>query len=487
ILKAFGYSNGSIALHYTGFAIVVVLVGCSIGIPLGVWLGRGMMSLYLDFFNFPALQFSIAPASVIVSVLVTSSAAVIAALRSALGAAAVPPAEGMRGEQPPAFHETRFERVHDALSSGARMIVRSVERRPARAATSAFGIALAVMMLIVSRYTFDAIDELLAVHLRTAERHDVIVTFREPIRASAKYELARLPGVRRVEMFRAIPAKIVVGHRSRRIALMGLPPDGQLRRLVDRNRRVVPLPDRGVVLTQALAEALGVQPGTHVRLEQLDGERVVMRPEVFSTADELFGIGAFARDDEVARLANEADLASGAYLSVDPSARGELDRELKRTPAIAGVAYRESMIQSYLDLIARSLSASTTAIVIFACIIAFGIVYNSARISLSERGRDLATLRVLGFSQREVGALLLGEQALLTAFGIPIGFVFGRAVAAWLVRFFETEEYRLVGAVSMNTYAFAFFVVLAASLVSAAAVWRRILQLDLVEVLKTRE
>jgi putative ABC transport system permease protein len=487
ILKAFGYSNARIALHYAGFAVVVVAAGSLIGVPLGVWLGRGMTSLYLDFFNFPALQFSITPGSVAVSVMVTAAAAVAAALRSALSAARVPPAEGMRGEQPPSFHETRFEPLHRALSSGARMIARSIERRPARAAMSAVGIALAVMMLIVGRYTFDAIDALLSIHLRTAERHDVMITFTEPVRGAVKFDLARLPGVRRVEMFRAVPVKIVAGHRSRRIALMGLAPDAQLRRLVDRNRDVVPLPEHGVVITQALADALGLRAGSHIRLEQLEGKRLVMQPEIFATADELLGIGAYARDDEVARLTNESDLASGAYLSVDPTARAALDRALKRMPAVGGVVYREMMIQSYLELVAKSLSASTTAIVIFACIIAFGVIYNSARIALSERGRDLATLRVLGFSQREVGFLLLGEQALLTIVGIPAGFVLGRLVAAWLIHLFDTEEYRLVGAVSASTYAFAFLIVLAASVVSAAAVWHRIVRLDLVEVLKTRE
>ncbi|MGZ7030370.1 MAG: ABC transporter permease, partial [Thermoanaerobaculia bacterium] len=170
ILKAFGYWNGAIAWHYVGFAVLVVGAGSILGIPLGVWFGRGMMSLYLDFFNFPRLQFSIAPVSVAVSVTVTAAAAIGAALRSALAAARVPPAEGMRGEQPPSFHATRLDAFQRGFSSAARMILRSIERRPVRAALSAIGIALAVMMLIIGRYTFDAIDELLTIHLRTAER-----------------------------------------------------------------------------------------------------------------------------------------------------------------------------------------------------------------------------------------------------------------------------------------------------------------------------
>ncbi|MGZ7081168.1 MAG: FtsX-like permease family protein, partial [Thermoanaerobaculia bacterium] len=487
ILKAFGYWNGAIAWHYVGFAILVVGAGSILGIPLGVWFGRGMMSLYLDFFNFPRLQFSIAPVSVAVSVTVTAAAAIGAALRSALAAARVPPAEGMRGEQPPSFHATRLDAFQRGFSSAARMILRSIERRPVRAALSAIGIALAVMMLIIGRYTFDAIDELLTIHLRTAERHDVAVTFIEPQRPAIAYELARLPAVQRVETFRAVPIRISAGHRWRRVALLGVPRGAELRRLVGRDRRVVPIPDHGLVLTRMLADVLGVSPGQRVQIETLDRKRVTFDADVADTVDELIGVNAYAERGEVARMIGESDLVSGAWLAVDRSARPELDERLKKMPVIAGVAYREKMLASYLDTVARSLSTSTRVIVFFACVIAFGVVYNSARIALSERGRDLATLRVLGFTRGEVGALLLGEQAMLTLAGIPAGFALGRLTTEWLAHLFTTEEYRLVATVSARTYAFALVIVAAASALSAAAVWRRIAHLDLVEVLKTRE
>jgi putative ABC transport system permease protein len=487
ILKAFGYSNAAIGIHYSGFAVMIVAAGALIGIPLGIWCGQGMTGLYVDVFNFPSLHFTISPAGVAVSVIITAIAAISAALRSALGAAAVPPAEGMRGEQPPAFHATALEPLHKALSSPVRMIMRSMERKPVRAALSAFGIALAVMILIAGRFSLDAIDSLLDIGLRTAERHDVMVTFTEPVRSSVKYDLARLPGVRRVETFRAVPVLISAGARSRRIALMGYSENIQLRRLVGRNRQVVAVPEGGVVLTRALADILAVKPGTRVRMEMFEGKRRTFDVNVAGTVDELMGISAYARDSEVAKLAGESDMSSGAYLSLDRGSREEFDRVVKTMPAIAGVTYREVVLQSFLESIAKSLSISTTVIAISAIVIAFGVVYNSARIALSERGRDLATLRVLGFSRGEVGLLLLGEQAVLTFVGIPIGFVLGRAVAWWLGQLFDTQEYRLVDSVSAQTYAFAFIVVIAASVLSSAAVWRRIARLDLVQVLKTRE
>jgi putative ABC transport system permease protein len=487
VLKAFGYGNGVIVRHYAGFALLVSAAGSLLGIPLGVWVGRGMMSLYLDFFNFPGLRFTIEPASMAFSVIITATAAVAAAVRSSLAAAAVPPAEGMRGEQPPSYRTTAMDRFNAAFSTATRMIFRSIQRRPLRAALSLTGIALAVMILMIGRYTYDAIDGLLNVHLRAAERHDVMLTFVEPRRATVAYDLARLPAVKRVEMFRAVPVRIRAGHRVRRIALLGLQPDSELRRLVGADGRVVPIPDRGVVLTKILADVLGAGPGSRVRFESLEGERIVFEADVVATVEEMLGTNAFASAAEVSRFMGEGDLASGAYLAADRGARGQLDRVLKSLPVIAGVAYREKMLASFAETIARSLSTSTRAIVIFACIIAFGVIYNSARIALSERGRDLATLRVLGFTRREAGLLLLGEQALLTLGAIPVGFLLGRLMAAWMSALFTTEEYRLVAELSGRTYAFALTVVIIASALSGLAVWRRIGGLDLIAVLKARE
>jgi putative ABC transport system permease protein len=487
VLRAFGYGRYAIALHYMGFAVIVVLAGAAIGIPLGVWMGRGVAGMYLEFFNFPELRFTISPASVAISAGVSAASAVAGALSSSIRAASIPPAEGMRGEPPPAFHATPLEPLHRLLSSAERMIMRSIERRPLRAVLAATGIALAVMILIIGRFTYDAIEALMTIHFRTAERHDVMLVFTEPLRDAVRYDLARLPGVRRVETFRVVPVRIRAGHLWRRVPLMAIDDDGELRRLVQRDRSIVPIPPRGVVLTQMLADELEVGRGSRVRMELLEGRRLTIEANVVATANEMLGVAAYGRKDEVARLAQESDLASGAYLSVDRGARPALDRRLKQLPIIANAAYREATLESFRETMAKNLTIWTRVIVLFACIIAFGVVFNAARIALSERGRDLATLRVLGFSRPEVGILLLGEQAVLTAAGIPLGLLLGRLVAGWLVHLFDTEEYRLVETVSVTTYAFAFLVVMVATLLSFAAVWRRIARLDLVEVLKTRE
>jgi putative ABC transport system permease protein len=486
IMKAFGYENGPIAAHYVKFALVVIAIGSIVGIPVGLYLGSGLTTLYGDFFNFPVLEFAPSAATVTVPVLVSVLVAVAAAVTTVRHAVSISPAEGMRGETPPAYHQTGLEWLHRFVSSAARMVLRSLERRPLRAALSIAGVAMAVMVLMVGRYTLDALNEIVRIHFQSAQRDDVTVVFTNPRSDSVRHELMRLPGVYRVETFRSVPARIDFGPRSRRIALQGLDRNGELRRLVDRHERITAIPESGVVLTAKLARILGARRGDVVRIQTLDQQRRLLQLPVVATADELIGIAAYTDRDTLAHLLGESGV-SGAYLSIDPAASERLNRVLKTLPALSASSFREVMIRSFWENVTRSLRVSTWTIIIFACLIAFGVLYNNARIALSERGRDLAGLRVLGFTTAETGTLLLAEQAVLVLIGIPIGFAGGYGLMLWLVHLFDTEGYRLPAIITSDTYAFATLVTIAAAAISGAAVWQRIGRLDLVEVLKTRE
>jgi len=187
------------------------------------------------------------------------------------------------------------------------------------------------------------------------------------------------------------------------------------------------------------------------------------------------------------RLLREEGSLSGAYLAIDPLHSQQLYRELKRMPAIGGAAFRDAVLSSFEHILDRSVRWITVLNVVTACVIAFGVVYNGARIALSERGNELASLRVLGFTRREVTWLLLGEQGVLALVAVPFGFGLGVATAWVLVRQWNTELYRIPLALQGVTFSFAVIVVAIAAIVSGILVARRIGRLDLVAVLKTRE
>ena len=448
-----------------------------------------MMSLYVEFFNFPTLQFQMSVSSVALALALTLTASIVAALGAVRRAFSVPPAEGMRGEPPPSFKRGVFDQLDITTIAPplVRVLLRNLERRPARALLSIFGIALAVMILISGRFAFDSLDQIVAIYFRSSQREDVTVAFREPVAATVARELSRLPDVREVELSRVVPVRITAQQRSRRVALIGLEDRGELRRLVNGNGNVVSLTPAGLLLTRKLAEVLEVEPGQHVRLELLEGRRRTLMLPVTRVVDELIGTAAYMDRRTVNRLMREGDLASMAHIATTSPEPSILGRKLKRLPGVTEVAFRKSMLRSFEETLAENLHIQVAFLIAFASIISFGIVYNSARIALSERGYELSSLRVLGFTRREAALLLLGEQALLTIAAIPLGVAFGWGIAWWISSLFDSEVYRLPLVISGYTYGFALLIIGVSAFVSGVAVRLKIGRLVLVEALKTRE
>ena len=489
LLKAFGYSNHEIGAHYLGFALVTVLLGLAIGVALGVYGGTWLTAMYRDFYRFPHLDYVVSSRVMSLTLLIVLAAACIGALGAVRRAVKLPPAEAMRPEPPAAFRAGLLERsgFSARLPSSARMIVRGLARRRGRAMLAALGIACAVGILILGRFGLDAMNYLLRVQFQVVQRDDLMVTFTEPVSGSVRDELKRLPGVLTAEPFRVVPAKLRFEHRSKRIQLLGLSAEGALRGLVDAKLRPVALPISGVVLTRKLGEVLGVVAGDSITASVLEGERPERTLQVVGLVDEPVGIGAYMDLRALNALMREAGSISGAFLEVDPHAAPTLYRALKQLPSVGGVALRDANLRSFEKILDRSMRSISVVEVLFACVIAFGVVYNGARIALSERGNELASLRVLGFTRGEVTWLLLGEQGVLTVLAIPLGFVLG-IWTAWLLSVrLNTELYRIPLVIESATLSFAGVVIVVAALLSGMLVARRINRLDLIAVLKTRE
>jgi putative ABC transport system permease protein len=319
------------------------------------------------------------------------------------------------------------------------------------------------------------------------QRQDVTVNFVLPASGRSLYEVSRMPGVIHAEPTRALPARLRFEQRSRIVSLQGLLSDPQLNRVVDVNAGVMRLPPDGIVLSLMLSDILGARVGQTVRVEILDGRRRVADVRVAGIVEEHMGTSAYMEIDALRRLAGEGDTLSGAFLKIDPSQAGALYAHLKDTPAVAGVALKRTAIESFDKTLAETFYVMIFFNLLFSGVIAFGVVYNAARVSLSERSRELASLRVLGFTRGEISFILLGELAAVTLMAIPVGMLMGYIFAGLLVAAFNTELYRFPLVVSSRTFGYAASAVLIAATLSGLAVRRRLDHLDLVAVLKTRE
>lgn len=489
LLKAFGYGNGEIGIHYLGLAFASVSAGLIAGILLGIWLGGGMTRMYGEYFRFPILTVSLNWELIVWSVLITLGAASVGAFSAVRQAVGLPPAEAMRPEAPADYSPGILERIgiRRFLSTENRIVLRSLTRQPGKALAAVVAIALASSLLFTGFYFTDAIKKIVEVQFDRAFREDAIVTFNTTRPQKARLQLSSLPGVTGVETFRALAARLSSGYRSKRSGLMGVEPNSQLHRVIDKNSRLVSIPPEGVLLSASLADLLGVRAGDRLSIEVLEGTRPKKELTIIATIDDLMGMNAYMNIHALNRLMNEDDVISGAYLAVDESSAEELYSLLKRMPVVAGVGLPGAIRKSFDETFAETIGIFTSVLVLFSSAIVFGVVYNAARISLSERGRELASLRVLGFTQREIANILMGEHAVLTVVAIPVGFAFGMAVCKAMNMIIDTEIIRLPLVYSARTFILTAFWVIVAAAFSAGLVSWRLRKLDLIAVLKTRE
>jgi putative ABC transport system permease protein len=489
LLKAFGYGNRAIALHYTRFVLGIGAIGVVLGWIVGYWLGLYDTRLYAEFYHFPFLLFRPGPRPFAIAAVVSLGAALIGALGAVRTAAALPPAEAMRPPAPPLFHRTALSRLGFVrhLDQPTRILLRQIVRWPGRSFLTAAGIAMSVAVLVTSMQWLDAINHMVNVYFLEAQGQDLSVGFAEPRSSEITRDLARLPGVQTTEPMRSVAARLSNGWREEREALQGVPARQELYRVYDAQGRALELPPGGVVISTMLASLLDVRVGETINVQVLEGRRPTFDVPVVATFETYIGSPAYMDIRALNRLMRERPSVTAVHLRVDPNEREALFRELKTLPRVSSVTVKEAAVQTFRETMAETITIFVSFFIVFSCTLAFGVTYNAARISLSERGRELATLRVLGFTRAEISYILLGEVALLTFIALPLGCLAGFALASLIVQAFETELYRVPFVILASTYGWAMLIGLAAAAVSALLVRRRVDRLDLIAVLKTRE
>jgi putative ABC transport system permease protein len=488
-LKALGYSSWAVGRHFAELVLLISVVGAGLGCLGGVAMGSGLTDVYAQFYRLPLAVHQVEPSLIAIALGVSAAAALAAVVGAVARAVRLPPAAAMRPEAPTTFRPTPLERLGFArlLSPSGRMALRNMGRRPVRALLTTVGMALAVAMLVVGSFFQDAMDVLLDVSFRSAERGDATVAFAEALPSDALDEVRRLPGVLDAEPFRSVPVRLHAGHRTRTTALTALLPDARLRRVVGLEQGPVSLPTEGLLLTDTLAALLRVAPGDSLAVEWLEGDRRRREVAVAAVVDEPLGTSAYMSFAALHQLLGEQDRVSGAFLAVDAAEQTELLARLRKLPKVAGVLQSASTIATFQGTNAQYILLFAAILMGFAGLIAIAVVYNSARILLAERERELATLRVLGLSAGEVFRIVLGELGAQAALSVPLGWAIGRIFSQAAADGASNEMFRIPAVISAGTYLSAAAVLGAAFALVALSVRHRVARLDLVTVLKTKE
>ena len=489
ILKAFGYSRLAVGMHYIKLILLVALAGAVVGTGLGIWMGGAMAEFYLEYFKFPYLNYNLQWSIILTAVVLTAGAALAGTIVAVNRALRLPPAEAMKPAPPQKFRRTVVERLglEKFFDQPSRIILRNLERQWIKATLTVVGISSSCAILIMGLFWGDVFDYVVRVQYGIAQREDFTVTFIEPTSFSAVHELKSLPGVQYVEPFRSVPVRLRHAYRSYDTGIEGIAPESYLRRVINANLQPITIPPEGLILTKNLAEILNVKPGDEVIVEVKEGRRYERKIPVVSLTEQYLGSGAYMNLTATNRLTGEGNAISGAFLMINEQYEDELITALQDRPQVASIVSQVRTIESFMETSAEILLVFTFILSLFAGVIALGVVYNSVRISLSERERELASMRVLGFKRSEVAYILLGEMAILVMLAIPLGFGIGTFLSKLSIESLQTDMYQFPFVLGSSTFSLAATIILLSAFISALLVRRRLNNLDLVGVLKTRE
>ncbi len=489
-LRAFGYGQREIGLYYVKFLLILVLVGAVIGCLVGVRLSWWMTDMYVRFFRFPVLKYEFGTGEAILAAFIGLTAAAAGSVSAIRRAMRLPPAVAMRPEAPPTFKSSLLERVglKHFFSPLGRMIIRRLQGNRRATILSVLGMAMGLAVVVLGSFFEDTIDYVMEVQFERAQRQDVMLTFFEARSINALHDAEHLPGVISAEPFRVVPVRLRRGTREHRVGLMGLEAKPQLYRVLDDSENPVELPpQRGLTISKKLAEILGIRTGEKLNLEVLEGKRGKYEMTVASVFPDYTDPGAYLNRHDLHRLLGEGEQVSGAFLLADPARMNDMYTSVKQTPAVAGVLDKNAAMDNFKTEIAENTYVMRLMNAVFASIIAFGVIYNCALITLAERSRDLATLRIMGFHRHEVSYVLLGELAIITLLAIPVGLPIGYGFAYLTTLALDTETHRFPLVVSRATFAYSTCVILAVAIASSLYVRRKLDKLDLIAVMKVKE
>lgn len=487
LLKSLGFGGGAIAWHYAKLCLSVALIGACGAVGLGVFMGAGMADIYAQVYRFPDFAFAPTLSSAATTAAVAIASCAVGAANAVWRAGALPPAVALAPPAPVSFRAAAgLDRAVNRLDPQTRIIARRIVRFPLRAGATSLGVALALALLVAATTFPASVREMVRVNFDLVNRQSATFTFAEARAFEAMGAVAALPGVQAVEPVRIHNAVFSFAGRREREALLGLASTPRLNRLLDAELRPLSVRSDGLTLSRRLADKLGAELGDRVRVETTDGRRLAQDLPVIAIADTRVGGSAYMEIEAMGRAFGEPRRISAVHALIDPSSREALDRVVRETPQIVATSYTADARLSQTALFEQGVGLMALMFNAFAALMAAGVAYAAGRVTLAEQARDLATLRVLGFTRLECSLVLLGEMAILTLIAAPLGLVLGWGLAYALMQAFATDLITLRLVVDPHAYAGAAAFVISAVVAASLIVRIGIDRLSMTETLKER-
>ncbi len=491
VMKALGYDNARIMLHYTWYALAVSLLGAVLGIGLGLLMAGAISDLFSQYFNLPGGLQPLSLNTIWYSLLLSLGIGIGAGISGSRGVVRINPAEAMRPEPPQNGNQSLLEKWPDLWRSFTppwKMTLRNIGRNRGRFVITMVGVIFSVGLLIIAFFYNDAVDYIMQKTFTQGESYDLTVRFNSPMTESELINIRRLAGVQKVEPFMELPVRIHYQDREEEEVLLAYPVDLSMKKLQDENGNPVNVPRDGIIINQRTADKLGIKPGDTAEVETLLPVGPIHQEKVEIAGDtrQLFGGGSYINLEQANHILQESQLMTGAMIDVEPGRENQVESQLDQMLGISSVLSRQKEIQIFQD----DMSVVTSAVsimVFFAVVLGFAIIYNASVINLAERRRELATLRVMGFTIKEISALLFKENLILLTAGIIIGLPFGRIMVKSYVQSASTDQFSLPVVIYPLTYLFSAIGGIIFVMVAYRFAVRSIKDLDMVSTLKNTD
>ncbi|NLI96893.1 MAG: FtsX-like permease family protein [Synergistaceae bacterium] len=491
LMKALGYDNGRLMLLYGGYSLASSGMGGVAGILAGYGLARVFTRLYATYFNLPRLDAAFNPRSAGLGLALSLTLGCLAGFAGARSILGVRPAEAMRLPPPRGAVKLFLENWHflwGRLDLASKMSLRSIFRNRFRSAVTFLGVLVSIGMLVVSLFTRDSVESLFDRHFNRELRYDLLARFPSPVRNAELLNLERLPGVIRVEPLFELPVRLMLRGRREETVVVGIDPGQSLLGMSDEGNRPRGLPVSGLLLDWNSARKLGARPGDFLEVETLLGKGPSRKGTVAVAGLSRKSVGGVSYLDleTLNSILQEKGLVTGAAIKTERGRSQEAERAMAGMINVSSVLSRQKE-REYLEKNLAYMNLSIAILVAFSSLLGLAIIFNASALAFSERRRDLASLRAMGFSSEEVALFLLKENLFLLVAGTLAGLPFGKLLSEAYARAVSTDLFSFVAVVFPRTY-----ILSAAGGVAFAALAfflgiRSLERLDFAETVKARD
>lgn len=494
LAKALGYSDGQILGHYLMYGLLIAIGGAILGVGLGLLGAKGTALSYVSILGLPFLTSGFYPGVVAVAAALATAACVGAALVPAYQSARLTPAIAMHADPNKSLSGGKIPLAERLLgpvlpkSFTFRIPLRNVFRARRRSLYTVLGIAFAMVMSVVTIAMFDSIDYLLDKAFTDVERWDVIAAFTQPVGPSKVAEVERMRGVDRVQPAMAFPVTITANDREEDITLTAMRPESDFHGFTQAGgaEPAKALAAGELVLAASTASQLGVSPGAHVRVESpFNDDPVLMTVGALSA--EMLGQPAYISLEKASILTGRPTATYNVLYIDTPAGRGAaLGDALYDMDDVASVQVKEGLVERLQSLL-ELFNVFGTILLGFGGALAFVVVFTTFTANVTERTREIATMRTIGEDNPRLAVMVTLENLILAIAALPLGVWLGmRATDAIFARF-STESYTLEGTIYPASIVRICALMLVVLLVSELPPIRRIFRLDLAEATKVME